>query len=254
MPNSIQVLQEPALTSWLERIRGKPSPSAGKGGREEDEEEQEEGADAGEVYEPDELAEKVLNMIRNGRPMKLEEAVRNASSAFGAKPEEVARRIYELSSAGLVAIRDPNPPRSPLGFLRDPAYSAWYWALIALVAGTVAVVAASPGAPLIYIRYALGSLFVLYLPGAALIELLYPRKSDLSQLERLALSLGLSLALVPLIGLVLNYTPWGIRLEPILASVSLLTVGLATGALVRKHSYVRLQAAALGSSAGRANA
>ncbi|MEN3060078.1 MAG: hypothetical protein ABC542_05345, partial [Candidatus Methanosuratincola petrocarbonis] len=46
MPNSIQVLQEPALTRWLERIRGKPSPSAGKGGREEDEEEQEEGADA----------------------------------------------------------------------------------------------------------------------------------------------------------------------------------------------------------------
>ncbi|MEN3052162.1 MAG: hypothetical protein ABC596_10180, partial [Candidatus Methanosuratincola petrocarbonis] len=168
MPNSIQVLQEPVLTSWLERIRGKPSPSAGKGGREEDEEEQEEGADAGEVYEPDELAEKVLNMIRNGRPMKLEEAVRNASSSFGAKPEEVARRIYELSSAGMVRVRDPDPPRSAARFLKEPAYSAWYWALIALVASTVALVVASPGAPLIYLRYALGSLFVLYLPGAAL--------------------------------------------------------------------------------------
>ncbi|MEN3062108.1 MAG: DUF1616 domain-containing protein [Candidatus Methanosuratincola petrocarbonis] len=244
MPNSIQVLQEPALTRWLERIRGKPSPSAGKGGREEDEEEQEEGADAGEAYEPDELAEKVLNMIRNGRPMKLEEAVRNASSSFGAKPEEVARRIYELSSAGMVRVRDPDPPRSAARFLKEPAYSAWYWALIALVASTVALVFASPGAPLIYLRYALGSLFVLYLPGAALIELLYPKKSDLSQLERLALSLGLSLALVPLVGLVLNYTPWGIRLEPILASVSLLTVGLATGAAFRKLSYTRLSAAA----------
>jgi uncharacterized membrane protein len=39
--------------------------------------------------------------------------------------------------------------------------------------------------------------------------------------ERVALSLGLSLAVVPLIGLVLNYTPWGIRLTPILVSLAL---------------------------------
>ena len=248
-------LPDLARRRWLDRLR-KPSPSGDKDGRGEDDEAQEEedGSGSGDVYEPDELAEKVLNMIRNGRAMRLEDAVQAASSAFGARPEEVARRIYELSSAGMVAIRDPDPPRSVARFLRDPAYSAWYWALLALVAGTVAVVAASPGAPLIYARYALGALFVLYLPGAALIELLYPKKSDLSQLERLALSLGLSLALVPLVGLVLNYTPWGIRLEPILASVSLLTVGLATGAVVRKHSYVRLQAAALGASARRSNA
>lgn len=137
-----------ARRRWLDRLR-KPSPSGDKGGRGEDDEAQEEedGSGSGDVYEPDELAEKVLNMIRNGRAMRLEDAVQAASSAFGARPEEVARRIYELSSAGMVAIRDPDPPRSVARFLREPAYSAWYWALLALVAGTVAVVAASPGAP-----------------------------------------------------------------------------------------------------------
>lgn len=195
-----------------------------------------------EPYEPDELAQKILNLVRNRKSVRLGSAVEEASAAFGAKPEEVARRIYELSSAGMLAVRDPDPPRSIIGFLRAPAYSAWYWLLVALVAGTVALVAASPGPPLIYLRYALGSLFVLYLPGAALIELLYPKKADLSQLERVALSLGLSLALVPLVGLLLNYTPWGIRLEPILASLSLLTVGLAAGAAFRKLGYLRLGA------------
>ena len=34
-------------------------------------------------------------------------------------------------------------------------------------------------------------------------------------------SFGMSIAIVPLIGLMLNYTLWGIRLEPVLYSVSL---------------------------------
>lgn len=235
---------ERAQASWLDRLRGKLGTSGGNSGKGDYDGDhgEDEGVEEEEGYEPDELAEKVLNMIRNGRPMGLGEAVQAASAALGAKPEEVARRIYELSSAGMVNVRDPDPPRSVIGFLKEPAYSAWYWALVALVAGTVALVVASPDAPLIYARYALGSLFVLYLPGAALIELLYPKKSDLSQLERVALSLGLSLALVPLVGLVLNYTPWGIRLEPILASLSLLTVGLAAGAAFRKLGYLRLGA------------
>ncbi|MHB8987039.1 MAG: DUF1616 domain-containing protein [Eubacteriales bacterium] len=38
-------------------------------------------------------------------------------------------------------------------------------------------------------------------------------------IERVALSFGLSIAVVPLVGLILNYTPWGIRLAPILASL-----------------------------------
>ncbi|HDI31760.1 MAG TPA: DUF1616 domain-containing protein, partial [Thermofilum sp.] len=66
---------------------------------------------------------------------------------------------------------------------------------------------------------------------------LYPRRGDLTQLERVALSLGLSLAIVPLIGLILNYTPWGIRLDPIITSLTLLTIILALGAVYRKYTY-----------------
>jgi uncharacterized membrane protein len=77
----------------------------------------------------------------------------------------------------------------------------------------------------------------MYLPGAALIELLYPRRRDLRIFERLALSIGLSLALVPLVGLFLNYTPWGIRLIPITLSLMILTTVLALLAVSRKHSF-----------------
>jgi len=69
------------------------------------------------------------------------------------------------------------------------------------------------------LRIAFGLIFVLFFPGYTLIAALFPRKTSLGGIERLALSFGLSIAVVPLLGLLLNYTPWGIRLCPILISV-----------------------------------
>jgi len=74
--------------------------------------------------------------------------------------------------------------------------------------------------PIKPVRIVLGLLFVLFLPGYIFIAALFPKKGDLDSIERVALSFGLSIAIVPLIGLILNYTPWGIRLYPILFSIS----------------------------------
>jgi uncharacterized membrane protein len=59
-------------------------------------------------------------------------------------------------------------------------------------------------------------------------------------MEKLALSIGLSLAIVPLVGLMLNYTPWGITLTPIMVSLAVFTEALALSALVRKYRYYKL--------------
>lgn len=82
---------------------------------------------------------------------------------------------------------------------------------------------------------------VLLFPGYALLAALYPGtpadervrrnsslegRATLSPLERFAFSVGVSLALVPMVVFVLNFTPFGIRLDPILAGVSGLVVVL----------------------------
>jgi uncharacterized membrane protein len=64
---------------------------------------------------------------------------------------------------------------------------------------------------------------VLFIPGYGIIAALYPKKRDIELLERIALSFGLSIAVIPLIGFGLNFTPWGIRLDPIVVSLSLFT-------------------------------
>jgi uncharacterized membrane protein len=82
---------------------------------------------------------------------------------------------------------------------------------------------------------------VLFIPGYALIAALFPGKGDLDGIERLALSFGLSIAVVPLIGLALNFTPFGIRLDPILASLVLFTIAMAVVAQYRRSVLPRDQ-------------
>lgn len=84
------------------------------------------------------------------------------------------------------------------------------------------------------LRVVLGLPFVLFLPGYTLIAALFPRDDDLDGIERLALSFGLSIAVVPLIGLFLNYTPFGIRLAPVALSLSIFTLTMAFSAQLRR--------------------
>lgn len=69
------------------------------------------------------------------------------------------------------------------------------------------------------LRIVFGLPFVLFLPGYSLVSALWAKKSELDGLERVALSLGLSMAIVPLVGLGLNYTPWGITLISIVITM-----------------------------------
>jgi len=57
---------------------------------------------------------------------------------------------------------------------------------------------------IVYARYVLGYVFVLLLPGYALTKALFPTK-EFDNIERTALSIGMSLALVIITGLLLNY-------------------------------------------------
>ena len=87
-----------------------------------------------------------------------------------------------------------------------------------------------------FIRTILGILLVLFIPGYSLIAALFPKWGDLDGIERAALSFGLSIAVTPLIGLALNYTPWGIRLDPILISLTMFTLAMCLIAFLRRRT------------------
>jgi uncharacterized membrane protein len=106
--------------------------------------------------------------------------------------------------------------------------------LIACIVLALLLVALVYLMPDILLRQVLGLVFVLFLPGYAATAALFPENEQIDGIERVALSFGLSIAIVPLIGLALNFTPWGIRLDPILASVSAFIVAVSAVAWYRR--------------------
>lgn len=87
----------------------------------------------------------------------------------------------------------------------------------------------------VVIRTVLGLLLILFIPGYSLIAALFPRIDDLDGYERFALSVGLSIAVAPLIGFGLNYTPWGVKLIPLLLSLSAFTLIMTLVGFIRRR-------------------
>jgi len=150
-------------------------------------------------------------------------------------------KVYQLENKNkILKIIDPNPPKKFINYLFS-RYNIGFMIAIILIASCLISVYLSEFIIASALRIVFGSIFVLFIPGYSLVEALYPREEDISPLERLALSIGLSLALVPLIGLILNYTPWGIRLNPILISLSLTSLTLLIISSYRKFNIFRLR-------------
>jgi uncharacterized membrane protein len=122
--------------------------------------------------------------------------------------------------------------------------AVWYWLTIAAGAIAAALVFTVPESvyPWIYVRNFLGVIFVLFLPGFAFVKALFPISmpikmptESLESIERIALSLGMSLAIVAIVGLVLYYTPFGLSLPAIVASLLAFTLIFATTAIYRER-------------------
>lgn len=84
------------------------------------------------------------------------------------------------------------------------------------------------------LRLILGLAYVLFVPGYCLAAALFPHAEDLDGIERVGISLGLSVALVPLLALLLDRLPWGLRLTPILVAQLYLIAIFCVAALWRR--------------------
>jgi hypothetical protein len=192
-------------------------------------------------------------MVKEKKPENIRQLVDLLHERFQWSEQEIVNRVFYLQEKGkihLVSQPEP-PPKSFTNYLRS-SYAYWYWTTIILTLATTLVVFVVPedDFPLVYARYALGIVYILWLPGYAFIKALFPQtlpfarglahslgttEKNIDAIERVALSLGMSIALVPIVGLLLNYTPWGIRLTPIVLSLTALTVTFATAAVLREH-------------------
>lgn len=145
--------------------------------------------------------------------------------------------VKEMANDGTLVLHPPSYEiESVWDYLFTLTLAGWLWGSFVVVALALLAVTLIPDLfPLNTARWVLGSIFVLYIPGHSLIQLLFPKGKEIDSLERFALSVGVSLAVVPLIGLVLNFTPWGIRFAPITISLGTFTTITLIAAAMRDY-------------------
>jgi uncharacterized membrane protein len=73
---------------------------------------------------------------------------------------------------------------------------------------------------------------IIYIPGYVMIYALFPNNS-IRKMERIILNAVASLVIVSLIGLILNFTTWGIRLLPILSCLEIFIFCIGSIAIIR---------------------
>jgi len=174
---------------------------------------------------------------RGGAP--LGDLVGSVSLRLDASKSVVAKSLYSAAREGRAVIGEPMNNVSKLETFYSPRnLEFWVLSLIPLATG-LAILGGSISTAVDYIRVVFGSVSVLVLPGYGVIGTLYLRR-ELSNLQIFVFSVAASLAIVPLVGVMLNYSPWGISLDSLLISFLIIDETLLVGSSIRRILYPSL--------------
>ncbi len=90
-------------------------------------------------------------------------------------------------------------------------------------------------------RYFFAFVFIAFLPGYCLVNVLFLGKNRLDFVEEIVLSVALSFGLTGLDGLFLGLSPIGINFNSIAISLSAIVFVLAVIALIRKNQTAKIK-------------
>lgn len=191
-----------------------------------------------------EIKQSIIYIVETKKPATVKELAEFVQQKYFLPEEKIFELILQLEKENKIDFSKKTHLKNSLQAHIFSSLAIWYWLTIALSIVTVIVVFTIPESayPLVYVRQVLGSIFVLFLPGYSFIKTLFPSKvpiptssENLDRLERVAFGFGTSIALTAIVGLILNYTPWGIRLVPVTLCLFAVTVVFATVSVIREY-------------------
>lgn len=193
---------------------------------------------------PRDISKIILEVIDKKKPQSTRHLVELLWKNIDLSKEEIVESILKLQDEGLIRLEKNVAQSQPISTYLRTNEVVWYWITVAIGITTSILVFLIPenAFPWIYARNALGLLFVLFLPGYSLVKVLSQNKTphkesirNLETIERIALSVGMSFALVSIIGLLLYHSPWGLDLTSAVFSLLAFTLIFSTVALIRDY-------------------
>lgn len=132
-----------------------------------------------------------------------------------------------------------NPVTRLLYWNLEMEVQIWKYRDLALLIALTCLTIISVAVPVLsqtLLRSVLGVLFVLFAPGYALVSALFQPNSDLNLLDRLAISFGLSIAAIIIMGFGLSFTPLRLNGTDLLLSLSGLVFFCCIIAFYRRYA------------------
>jgi hypothetical protein len=193
------------------------------------------------------LTEKaVLDLVQKEKPESIQQLILLIQQTTGLPTEEITNYLLLLQDADKLSFVEKSSyvPRTLKEYLFSKN-AAWYWLLVALtiISALTSLLVPDDSYPLVYARYFFGLLFVLFLPGYAALRLAFPNgliKSSSKTVNyiNLVFSVGVSLVVVMIDGLIINYSPWSLTLNAIVFSLLFVTVGIASVSVIRERKML----------------
>lgn len=192
----------------------------------------------------DELIQKILGIITENRPQSVKQLMAILSEDRNIDEKEILEIVFRLQAERKIKLGEQTLESMNFNSYLRTGGAIWYWVVLAaeVIIATMIFTIPENLYPWIYIRNVLGLVFVLFLPGYVFIKTLFPDNitnkestGDFEKIERLAFSFGVSLTIIPLIGLLSYYSPWGLDLTVIVLILLVFISVFATTAIIREH-------------------
>ncbi len=120
--------------------------------------------------------------------------------------------------------------------------SRWFEIIVGFTVLTLLVTYLIPSNSLLAVfRYVFGFVFVAFLPGYCLVNILFMNRNKLDFVEELVLSVALSFGLDGLVGLFLGLSPIGINFTSITISLSAVVLVFAVVVFIRRSRELHVQ-------------
>jgi uncharacterized membrane protein len=196
-----------------------------------------------------ELTQIILCIVDEKSPQTVQELMDFVQEKGQWSNKEIIANIMKLQAESKIRLNGSSLPVSlRLVVFLGTNQALWYWATVAIavISMVLAVFIREGFYPWVYLKIVFGLIFVLWLPGYTFLKVLFPvnksinvLSTSLSNVEQIALSVIVSIALLALIGLILNFSPWGLNLTSIVLSLFTFSLVFATAGVVREYIFKR---------------
>ena len=153
--------------------------------------------------------------------------------------EEIQNAVKKLESEKKITLLWPGTKGHFFDYIIRSYNGLSLWLTTAATCLIMALVFLLPNmGPWSYMRMITGAVFVLYIPGNALVQLFFAHR-NMEQTEQIVLSVVLSIALISIIGLILKYILLALTVESAVISIGILSITLSAVANYRHFLYAK---------------